>query len=153
MAADDRIVRNAGRSRNGRKEDDDETSQTEGASSGRAFTPTALFLILGVLVLVFTTLQGTAFLSLENFSIIAVDASELLLLGVGLTFVIITAGIDLSVGSVLVLSSVVAAQVMVNLSGTPEQVQNYQFPNQSVGIPGTRPDCSRGPVRDPQRVP
>src|ERR687893_561946 len=87
------------------------------------------------LLLVFTALQGTAFLSLENFSNIAVDASELLLLGVGLTFVIITAGIDLSVGSVLVFSSVVAAQVMVALSGTPEQVQNYQFPNQSVGIP------------------
>ena len=94
-----------------------------------------IFLILGALLLVFTVLQGSAFLSPENFSNIAVDASELLLLGVGLTFVIITAGIDLSVGSVLVLSSVVAAQVMVNLSGTSEQVQNYQFPNQGVGIP------------------
>jgi ribose transport system permease protein len=49
--------------------------------------------------------------------------------------VIITAGIDLSVGSILVLSSVVAAQTMVALSGTPEQVRNYQFPNQEVGIP------------------
>jgi ribose transport system permease protein len=49
--------------------------------------------------------------------------------------VIITAGIDLSVGSILVLSSVIAAQTMVALSGTPEQVRNYQFPNQEVGIP------------------
>jgi ribose transport system permease protein len=54
---------------------------------------------------------------------------------VGVTFVIITAGIDLSVGSILVLSSVIAAQTMVALSGTPEQVRNYQFPNQEVGIP------------------
>jgi ribose transport system permease protein len=119
-----------------------ETDEREaGEPRRRAFGPLLatnsafIFLILGALLLVFTALQGTAFLSLENFSNIAVDASELLLLGVGLTFVIITAGIDLSVGSVLVLSSVVAAQVMVNLSGTPEQVQNYQFPNQSVGIP------------------
>jgi ribose transport system permease protein len=66
---------------------------------------------------------------------IAEDASELLLLAVGVTFVIITAGIDLSVGSILVLSSVIAAQTMVALSGTPEQVRNYQFPNQEVGIP------------------
>jgi len=56
-------------------------------------------------------------------------------LAVGVTFVIITAGIDLSVGSILVLSSVIAAQTMVALSGTPEQVRNYQFPNQEVGIP------------------
>jgi ribose transport system permease protein len=58
-----------------------------------------------------------------------------LLLAVGVTFVIITAGIDLSVGSVLVLSSVIAAQTMVALSGTPEQVHSYKFPNQEVGIP------------------
>ena len=29
----------------------------------------------------------------------------------------------------------IAAQTMVALSGTPEQVRNYQFPNQEVGIP------------------
>jgi ribose transport system permease protein len=94
-----------------------------------------ILLILTALVVAFTALEGRAFLSPRNFSNIAVDASELLLLAVGMTFVIITAGIDLSVGSVLVLSSVVAAQTMVALSGTPEQVQNYQFPNQAVGIP------------------
>ena len=91
--------------------------------------------ILAFLVVVFTILNGTAFLNFGNFVNIAVDASVLLLLGVGMTFVIITAGIDLSVGSVLVLSGVVGGQVMVALSGTSEQVQNYQFPNQAVGIP------------------
>jgi ribose transport system permease protein len=94
-----------------------------------------IFVILGGLVIAFSIVEGTAFLSAENFVTIAEDASELLLLAVGVTFVIITAGIDLSVGSILVLSSVIAAQTMVALSGTPEQVRNYQFPNQEVGIP------------------
>jgi ribose transport system permease protein len=94
-----------------------------------------IFVILAGLVVGFSIMEGTAFLSAENFLTVAVDASELLLLAVGVTFVIITAGIDLSVGSVLVLSSVIAAQTMVALSGTPEQVHNYKFPNQEVGIP------------------
>ena len=94
-----------------------------------------IFLILASLIIVFTALQGRSFLDTGNFISIAVDASELLLMAVGLTFVIITAGIDLSVGSVLVLSSVVAAKTMVTLSGTPSEVQSYQFPTQSVGIP------------------
>jgi ribose/xylose/arabinose/galactoside ABC-type transport system permease subunit len=38
-------------------------------------------------------------------------------LGVGMTFVIITSGIDLSIGSVLVFSSVVAAKVMEAVGG------------------------------------
>lgn len=97
--------------------------------------PILIFGILIGLIIVFTILNGTAFLNPENFVNITVDASVLLLLAVGMTFVIITAGIDLSVGSVLVLSSVVAAQVMVGLSGTQQQVQNYQFPTQGVGIP------------------
>lgn len=104
----------------------------------RSFAVLSSVLIVGILtflIVVFTILNGTAFLNFGNFVNIAVDASVLLLLAVGMTFVIITAGIDLSVGSVLVLSSVVGGQVMVALSGTSEQVQAYQFPNQAVGIP------------------
>jgi ribose transport system permease protein len=104
----------------------------------RSFATLSSVLIVGILtflIVVFTILNGTAFLNFGNFVNIAVDASVLLLLAVGMTFVIITAGIDLSVGSVLVLSSVVGGQVMVALSGTSEQVQAYQFPNQAIGIP------------------
>ena len=112
--------------------------QERAAGRARSLAALSSLLILGiltVLIVVFTILNGTAFLNFGNFVNIAVDASVLLLLAVGMTFVIITAGIDLSVGSVLVLSSVVGGQVMVALSGTDAQVQNYQFPNQAVGIP------------------
>jgi len=55
---------------------------------------------------------GTSFLfSLYNVQAIAVDAAMPLLLGLGQTFVIISAGIDLSLGFVMGLSSVVAAHL------------------------------------------
>jgi ribose transport system permease protein len=87
------------------------------------------------LVLAFTALQGTRFFSLRNFQNITMDASQLLLLTIGVTFVIITAGIDLSISSILVLSAVVAAKVMVRFAGTPEEVVVGQFPNQEIAIP------------------
>jgi ribose transport system permease protein len=118
---------------------DTKTRQEESGEGRRRTIPglssAFIFVILAGLVIAFSIVEGTAFLSAENFVTIAEDASELLLLAVGVTFVIITAGIDLSVGSILVLSSVIAAQTMVALSGTPEQVRNYEFPNQEVGIP------------------
>lgn len=97
----------------------------------RSFTP----IILLIIVAIFSLLEGTKFLSLRNFNEIAIDSSQLVVLTVGMTFVIITAGIDLSVGSILILSSVVAAKVMIALSGTPEQIAQFQFPNQHIGIP------------------
>ncbi len=97
----------------------------------RSFTPVILLLIIAV----FAVLQGERFLNLRNFNEIAIDSSQLIVLSVGMTFVIITAGIDLSVGSVLILSSVVAAKVMIALSGTPQEVAAYLFPTQHIGIP------------------
>lgn len=71
--------------------------------------------ILGVLVViiaVFGVLAPTTFLTPGNITNIAQNVSIWAVLAVGMTFVIITSGIDLSIGSVLVVSSVVAAQVM-----------------------------------------
>ncbi|WP_422748253.1 ABC transporter permease [Mycobacterium sp. WMMD1722] len=79
------------------------------------------FWILGVLIvicLVFSVLAGDRFLSTGNFSLISQNVAVWAVIGVGMTFVIITAGIDLSVGSVLVFASVVAAKVMESMGGT-----------------------------------
>jgi ribose transport system permease protein len=76
--------------------------------------------ILGVLVVIvvfFTIAAGGKFLSASNFSLISQNIAVWAVLGVGMTFVIITSGIDLSVGSVLVFSSVVAAKVMAAIGG------------------------------------
>ncbi len=59
-----------------------------------------------------------AFLDRSNFVNIAWDTAEILLLAIGETFVIITAGIDLSVGTVLMFSGVIASWVIAQLGGT-----------------------------------
>lgn len=97
----------------------------------KSFTP----IILLIIVAAFAIREGTSFFNLRNFNDIVFDSSQLVVLTVGMTFVIITAGIDLSVGSILILSSVVAANVMIALSGSPEDIANFQFPNQHIGIP------------------
>jgi ribose transport system permease protein len=76
-----------------------------------------IFVILLVIVAIFSVLAPAAFPTWGNVRQIALNASLLAILGVGMTFVIITAGIDLSIGSVLVFSGVVAAKVMVILGG------------------------------------
>ena len=79
------------------------------------------FWILGVLIIIcvfFTVLAGDRFLSTGNFSLISQNVAVWAVLGVGMTFVIITSGIDLSVGSVLVFSSVVAAKLMEAMGGS-----------------------------------
>ena len=76
--------------------------------------------ILGVLLVIivaFSIAAGDKFLSTGNFSLISQNIAVWAVLGVGMTFVIITSGIDLSVGSVLVFSSVVAAKVMQSVGG------------------------------------
>ena len=78
---------------------------------------TAIALILVGLIAVFSFLRPEEFLDINNARNIATDAAVLLVLAVGLTFVIITAGIDLSVGAVLVFSGVVAAKLMNEIGG------------------------------------
>ncbi len=76
-----------------------------------------LAIALLLLVAVFTALSPSAFPSAYNIRSILIDASALLVISVGQTFVIATAGIDLSVGAVLVFSGVVSDQVMIALGG------------------------------------
>jgi ribose transport system permease protein len=71
-----------------------------------------IFLVLCGIVAVFWILRPTEFGTIDNFRNLAVDASGLLLIAVGMTFVIITGGIDLSVGAVLVFASIVSGKVM-----------------------------------------
>jgi ribose transport system permease protein len=80
-------------------------------------TTTWTFLILLGIVTGFAALRFQQFATVFNFRNIAADASGLLIIAVGMTFVIITAGIDLSVGSVVVFSGVIAAKVMLAIGG------------------------------------
>jgi ribose transport system permease protein len=77
----------------------------------------ALFGILVLLVTFFSVLRPHAFPRLANILNMATDASILLVLAVGSTFVILTGGIDLSINGVLVFSGVAAAMAMVAVGG------------------------------------
>jgi ribose transport system permease protein len=72
------------------------------------------FAILVALVAVFTIAAPDTFLTQYDVTQIATNAAIYLVLGVGMTYVIITGGIDLSVGSVLTLSGVLAAEYIVH---------------------------------------
>lgn len=79
-----------------------------------------LFLAMVALIVVFGLLRPGAFFTPNNFINLLTDAAILLVMAAGATFVIITAGIDLSVGGVLVFSSVTAAMTMAAIGdGSP----------------------------------
>ena len=71
-----------------------------------------VFGTLVLLLILFTGLSPSEFGTSANLSNIALDASILLVLAVGATYVLITGGVDLSIGSVLVFSSVASAKAM-----------------------------------------
>lgn len=82
-------------------------------TANETWTIVALFLIVAF----FTVKAPHTFLTANDFSLMAQNTSPLLVMAVGQTFVILTAGIDLSVGSVLVLASVVADEYFIHHSG------------------------------------
>ena len=81
-----------------------------------------------------STPKGT-FLTWTNLEQIALNTSEVILLAIGETFVIVTAGIDLSIGGILFFSAVAGGEVMLNLAGTSEQTINGQYPHSGIAIP------------------
>ncbi len=68
-----------------------------------------LFLLL---LLVYFSWQGTGFFTIRNSQNILVNIVSIVLMGLGQTFVIIAGGIDLSVGWIMGLSSVVSAKTI-----------------------------------------
>ncbi len=88
-----------------------ETKKGEFASQLRSLGPLAVLLICAV---VFHWLSGEAFLTARNLSNLSRQVCVNLTLAVGMTLVILTAGIDLSVGSVLALSGMVTAITQVH---------------------------------------
>ncbi|HEV3380191.1 MAG TPA: ABC transporter permease [Trebonia sp.] len=70
-----------------------------------------------ILVVVFTALSPGKFLTSTTFNLTAQTTAPFLVMAIGETFVILTAGIDLSVGFALVLAGVVADKFYVSNGG------------------------------------
>ena len=71
-----------------------------------------------LLVIAIFSVVNPRFLAVENFLNILTQAAPFIIMAVGMTFVIAAAGIDLSVGSILALSSVIAFEFMTS-GGNP----------------------------------
>src|ERR1700749_5148185 len=75
--------------------------------------------VLALLLITFTALTPV-FFTANNFAILSKHVSLSAILAIGMTFTILTGGIDLSVGSVAGLSGIVAGFVITNYrGGTP----------------------------------
>jgi ribose transport system permease protein len=72
---------------------------------------------------------NNAFVRPSNLLNIGLNASQMMLLAVGMTFLIGAGQLDLSIGFSLILSSVLAAKTMVALGGTTAQVAAGDYPN------------------------
>ena len=78
-------------------------------------SPFYMGVILLLLIALFSFLHPATFASSFNIRNIFLDAAVLLVLATGTTFVMVAGGFDLSIGSVLVFSGVVSAQVMLSM--------------------------------------
>jgi ribose transport system permease protein len=98
-----------------RRSDDSALKRILSGSVGRNL---GLVIALVVLVAVGTITAGDRFLSVDNVLTIIRYASIIGVISIGLTFVITAGGIDLSVGSVMGLATVVASLTAVQLAAT-----------------------------------
>ena len=83
--------------------------------------PTAIpFIVLIVGVMIFSVTAGGKFFALFNMSLVLQQVTIIGTLGIAQTLVILTAGIDLSVGAIMVLSSIVMGRLAVVWGWPPE---------------------------------
>jgi ribose transport system permease protein len=93
------------------------------------------FFLLGLVAFFWLTTPPGTFLTWSNLEQIALSTSEVILLAIGETFVIVTAGIDLSIGGILFFSAVCGGEVMLHLSGTSAQTINGEYPHSAYAVP------------------
>ncbi|MBC8026313.1 MAG: sugar ABC transporter permease YjfF [Steroidobacteraceae bacterium] len=85
----------------------------------RRIVPLTATLVLFVALIVFGAASYDSFLAPQVFLNLAIDNAFLCIVAVGMTFVILTGGIDLSVGSVLALTTMAAAALTERAGWSP----------------------------------
>ena len=76
-------------------------------------------MVLVLAVAVFSIFAGDRFLQPFNLSLVLQQVTIIGILGVAQTLIILTAGIDLSVGAIMVLSTVVTGRLAVAFGSSP----------------------------------
>lgn len=81
--------------------------------------PLAATIGLFIMMFIFGSLRYTGFFSPQVFLNLFIDNAFLIVVAVGMTFVILSGGIDLSVGSIIALTSMIAASLTMNAELSP----------------------------------
>jgi len=104
---------------NARTQPSPEHGPEAAAVKGRSGVALDRFLTVGAVVVLFVVFSITAknFFTMRSVLSLLLQTSTTTLMGIGVTFTIITAGIDLSIGSVVALTGTVA--VMAAIAGVP----------------------------------
>jgi ribose transport system permease protein len=110
---------------------------SEAGFMARLRDKTAFWMTLCLLVLIagFGILSPHhVFFNLSNIFTMALNASELILLAVGMSYLLGAGQLDLSIGSNLTLASVLAARTITALAGTPDEVAAGEYPHLALAI-------------------
>ena len=116
---------------------DQPAPETRSTTRERVTGATAFWIgsALLVLVVVFGVITPDhAFLRPSNLLTIGLNAAQIMILAVGMTYLIGAGQLDLSIGSNLIVSSVLAANTIVTVAGTPDQVATGVYPNFALAI-------------------
>jgi ribose transport system permease protein len=111
---------------------DSERTWPQSWLTSNAFWVLVVLLVLWIVFGIITPKH--AFFETDNFFTVALDASELLLLAVGITFLLAAGQLDLSIGSNLILSSVVAAKAITALGGSTEQISAGHYEHLGIAL-------------------
>lgn len=95
---------------------------TKGFQLDSKHLPLAATIGLFIVMFLFGSLKYTGFFSTQVFLNLFIDNAFLIVVAVGMTFVILSGGIDLSVGSIIALTSMVAASLTMNAHLSPALV-------------------------------
>lgn len=115
----------------------DTIGQDEPTLARRVLTSTAFLIalvVVGLMALFSVLSPDGSFLSSMNFRNLALDSTQAILIAVGMTLLVGAGELDLSVGANIILSSVVAAEVITAVGGTPEQVLAGDYPNLALAV-------------------
>ena len=100
-----------------------------------AHTALVMAAVDGLLVVLFGLMSANhLFFGLVSLQNIGFNAAQIVLLAVAATFELAAGQIDISLGSMLVLSSIVGGEVIQHVGGTTAQIQADQYPHLALAL-------------------
>jgi ribose transport system permease protein len=94
-----------------------------------------MFVVDVLLVVLFGVLSPAGrYLDITSFQNLGFNSAQIVLLACAATFELACGQIDISLGAILVLSSVAGGAVIQNLGGTASQIQNGDYPHLAIAL-------------------